>query len=144
MTTITPYLDPYLVKGTIEEQILKCAGYDDIAPIAVYLHADLAYDKEAKDALKTLKEHCSHLDDIKKLTFTDIEESGIDFGHIYNILFEMIAENYGDVAVDKYGSWGIVRSGTREELFFGDDSGFFPWYLDEETLKKRLKELEEE
>ena len=126
---------------SIEAQILGCAGFDDVAPIAVYLHADLKYEKEALDALKSLKEKCGHIPEIASLTSKQVKDGdtpSVDMAHLYNRLFEMIAEGYGTIAVDKYGAWGYIDECGNEH--WGDDSGFFPWYLDEKTLKKNLEE----
>ena len=127
-------------EDSIEAQILGCAGFDDIAPIAVYLNADLKYKNEAEKALKQLKKDCGHIPEIASLTPKDVKdgELGFDAGHVYNRLFEMIAEGYGTIAVDKYGAWGYIDECGNEH--WGDDSGFFPWYLDEETLEKDLEE----
>ena len=124
---------------SVEKQVLGCAGFNDVAPIAVYLRADLKYEKEAIQALDSLKKHCGHIPEIKSLTVEDLKEGytpGVDMGHLYNRLFEMIAESYGDIAVDKYGSWGYVDECGNE--YWGDAAGFFPWHTDEETLRKNL------
>jgi len=126
-------------EDSVEAKIIKKAAFDDIAPIAVFLHADLKYEKQAINALKRLKKYCSHIPEIANLTESQLrkgETPGIDFGHIYNRLYEMIAEDFGDIGLDKYGAWGHIDS-TRNE-HFGDDQGFFPWYMDEETLRKDL------
>lgn len=126
---------------SIEAKTLSCAGFDAVAPIAVYVHADLKYEKEAVAGLKELKKQCGHIPEIKALTPTGLKEGntpGVDFAHIYNRLYEMKAKDYGDIAVDKYGAWGHVDSQGNEH--FGDSSGFFPFYTDKETLKKDLEE----
>lgn len=125
---------------SVEAKIIKCAVFDEIAPIAVYFFADASYEKKAVKALKSLKKHCGHIPEVKEFTVSELKEGNapFDVGHVYNRLFEMIAEEYGDIAVDKYGAWGLVND-CGDELW-GDDSGFFPWYIDEETLREQLLE----
>ena len=121
--------------GTVEKAVLGCAGFD----------ADVEYEKKAVDGLKELKKQCGHIPEINALTPTGLKEGdtpGVDFAHIYNRLYEMTAESHGDIAVDKYGAWGHVDRQGKEH--FGDSSGFFPFYTDEETLKKDLKEWDED
>lgn len=130
--------------GTVEKAVLGCAGFDAVGPIAAFLYADVEYEKKAVDGLKELKKQCGHIPEINALTVTGLKEGntpGVDFAHIYNRLYEMIAESHGDIAVDKYGSWGHVDQHGNEH--FGDSSGFFPFYTDEKTLKKDLQEWDE-
>lgn len=131
-------------ENSVEAKIISKAAFDDIAPIAIFLHADLKYERQAVSALKRLKKYCSHIPEVANLTESQLREGNtpevhqIDFGHIYNRLYEMIAEDFGDIGVDKYGAWGHID--TNGEEHWGDDSGFFPWYMDEETLRKDLAE----
>jgi len=125
--------------GSVEDQILRHAGFDDIAPIAIYLHADCEYVNQMLKAFRRLKKACKDVSKIQELTLAGLREGeteGVDFGHLYNRLYEMIAEDFGDIGVDKYGAWGHEDAGG--DWHFGDDRGFFPWYLDEETLRKNL------
>lgn len=126
---------------SIEAKILGCASFDAVAPVAVYMYADSDYEKEAVDGFKKLKNDCKNISELKKITTMDVKRgklSGIDVGHIYNRLYEMIAEDYGEIAVDYYGAWGhIDRCGKGH---YGDSQSFFPFYTDEETLKKHLDE----
>lgn len=127
--------------GSVPSKVLSCAGFDAVAPIAIFIHADLKYEKEAVAGLRELKKQCGHIPEIKDLSVSDLKKGdtpGVDFAHIYNRLYEMVAESYGDIAVDKYGAWGHVDSQGGEH--WGDSSGFFPFYTDEETLKKDLEE----
>ena len=131
--------------GSVEAKVIGCAGFDAVAPIALFIHADSKFEKEAVTGLKELKKQCGHISEIKELSTSDLKKGdtpGVDFAHIYNRLYETEAEQFGDIAVDKYGAWGYVDRQGKEH--FGDSQGFFPFYLDEETLKKDFKERDEE
>ena len=95
--------------------------------------------------MKTLKKHCGHIPEVARLTSKQIKDGDtpdIDTAHIYNRLYEMIAEGFGDIAVDKYGAWGHI--GECDDEHWGDSSGFFPFYTDEETLRKDLDQWAED
>jgi hypothetical protein len=132
-------------EGSLESKILGCAGFNAVAPIAVYLHADLEYEKEALKGLRDLKKQCKHIPEVQNISTMDLKkgETGkVDIGHIYNRLYEMVAEDYGDIAVDNYGAWGHIDKCGKGH--YGDNSSFFPFYTDEETLKKDLNRYDEE
>ena len=90
-------------------------------------------------AANEIREGNALMEEIKELTVEDLKDGytpGVDMGHLYNRLYEMIAEGYGDIAVDKYGAWGYVDECGFE--YWGDAAGFFEWIMDEETLRKTL------
>jgi len=131
-------------EDSVEKKVLGCAGFDAVAPIAIFLKADLKFEDEAVKGLNELKKQCGHIPEIKELSATELKEGntpGVDFAHIYNRLYEMKAESYGTIAVDKYGAWGHIDKHGVEH--WGDSAGFFPFYLDEKTLEKDLEGWDE-
>ena len=131
--------------GSVEDQILHRAGFDDVAPIAIVLHADCKFVRHMSKALQQLKKHCKDVPEVQAVTVAMIKDGrtgDVDFGHLYNRLYEMIAEEFGDIGVDKYGAWG--HEDCNGDWHWGDDSGFFPWYLDEESLRRDLVEWNQE
>ena len=129
-------------EDSVEAKIIAKAAFDDIAPIAIFLKADCKYKKQARAALKRLKKAFIDLPEVQELSanrlIADGDTGNVDFGHIYNRLYEMIAKEYGEIGVDRYGAWGHID--TNGDEHWGDDYGFFPWYMDKETLRKDLEE----
>ena len=123
----------------LEIDIVKSASFDNIAPIVIYLYADLKYEKEAVNALKKLKNQCK-IDEVQKFLVKDLKKGNvpdIDFSYVYNQLFKSILKEYSfETYIDEYGAYGwIDNNGDKHS---GDSSGYYPFYMDEETLRKNL------
>jgi hypothetical protein len=128
--------------GSVEAKVIGCAGFDAVAPIALFIHADSKFEKEAIASLKELKKQCGHIPEINELSTMELKKGdtpGVDFAHIYNRQYEQIATGFGNaIAVDTYGAWGNID--LQANGHWGDSQGFFPFYMDEETLKKDIEE----
>lgn len=112
--------------------------FNAVAPIVIYIHADLKYKKEALAGAKWLKRN------IQKYKDSDIAEfmNGQSDGYLeddYNDLFEQIVFSQRDWTpfVDQYGAKGF-RDEDGNEVFSGDDSGYYPWYMTAESILGRL------
>lgn len=126
----------------IQKQILSCSSFDDIAPPAIYLYADLKYKNQTRTALNRLKKKCSQVSEVKSLKVSDVingnDELGLD--GLYNEKFEEILEDYNfKTEIDSYGAKCFRDAEGNRHC--GDSSGFYPFYLDEKTLREYLEEL---
>ncbi|MBE3140605.1 MAG: hypothetical protein IMZ53_08480 [Thermoplasmata archaeon] len=134
---------PELIK--MQDKILSCARFDDIAPVAVYLHADLKFKKEAQRSIAGLKRRCKDIPQVQELKAKDVIDGNDDIGfdRLYNKAFEEILTRYHletETYTDKYGAYCYRDKNGHSHC--GDDSCFYPWYLDEETLKKQIESFE--
>lgn len=124
--------------------------FDLVAPIHIYHHADIALAKRADRALEKLKHYKNDElvkeyfgQDIKTLDTPHIDMVDPEvFWRVYDQLFITIVQAdfpYFEVSYDKYGARCFQYNGVK--YLTGDDAGCFPFYLDSETLQKRLNEL---
>lgn len=134
-------------KKRVTDQVMGCSAFDDIAPITVFLYADLAYDKQARKALKSLKEHCSNVPEVMEIDEKQLTSKagvGTDtldkvwWDEVYNAKFEEILGAYPveRTYIDRWGAKAYVDAKGNHHS--GDDAGFYPFYTDEETLRKDL------
>ncbi len=107
----------YCLKG-IEKTVYEKATFDEIAPIAIYLYADVLYEKAARKALAGLKRRIKELRGVK---LKEIYRT-VDIGVIYNAMFEDIVHGEGlKTYCNEYGSLGFYK-------FWGDNVGHYPYY----------------
>lgn len=117
--------------------------FNAVAPIFIYHKADLCYKKEARAGLKWLKankEQVKIFFDTNDLNPRSIDKLSVDvFWEAYNTLFKKIVSQETDAEpeVDRWGAYGY-RLPTSS--FFGDDYGCFPFYMDAESLRQRVRE----
>jgi len=115
----------------LERCINKELSFDDIASVAICLYADLKYCPQAKKALKKAKQKCP-----TELSTEELE-TAIGWDGLYNERVEELATQYGyKTWVDR---WGAYCWTDNLGDHCGDQSGFYPLYLREETLKKDLE-----
>lgn len=130
------YDDPVITKA--ESCASTDLSFDDIAAIAVYLYADVEYEKEAEKSLQKFISVCSGSNEKLNEMDKDEMETGIGWDGLYNDKFRDILEEYGlKSEIDKYGSFGWR---DEEGAHFGDSSGFFPFYLHEKSLRESIQE----
>lgn len=121
--------------------------FDIVAPIAIYLFADLLFKSKAQKALSKMLKTYS-FDSIKDLvvspdvkSVTDLQGNN-DWKRVYNDLFFNIASHAigggASKGVDKWGAFFIKKDG--EQYFVGDDSGMFAWYEDSKGIKEGAKD----
>ena len=120
---------------------LSCGRFDDVAPIAIYLGADLQYEAEAKTGLSKLKQSCRHIPQLLEVTpkmLANGEEGDVDFRAAYNNMFRKIVEEDYELEthVDSYGAYCYKDKNGSDHC--GDDRGMFPWYLHEKELRKSI------
>jgi len=129
-----------MIGETIEKKVARCAEFDDIAPIAVYLQADLKYSKQTRKSLSSLKKHCKELEPVQNLQFKDLEDCPISFWDVYNLKFREILDEYGlDTSVDKWGALCYIdKQGVKH---CGDGHSEFPWYMGEESLREDIEDF---
>lgn len=130
--------------------------FDLVAPIHIYFHADLMYEREAKKAFRELKKK-RELDFVKEyfdsFTEEDLEERGLNTVHannfwsIYCRLFEeIVQESFPTFKpyFDSYGAKCFRDDATNEQHLIGDGYNHYPYYLQSEALKERLYDLGKE
>ena len=120
-------------------------GFDDVAMVAIYNHADVMFEKDAKRTVRKLKMSCERPARRNNIACQEIQEmdvddllNDIDWIGIYNQLFSDVLEEEGyDVWVDTYGAYGWIDE--NDEAIFGDGSSEFPFYTDDKYLLERLR-----
>jgi hypothetical protein len=126
----------------MQDKILVCARFDDVAPPAIYLYADLKYRDQTKKSIAGLKRRCKDITQVQELKAKDVLDGVDDLGFdgLYNKAFEGIISEYSfETYIDKYGAYCYRDKNGHSHC--GDDSGFYPFYLDEETLRKDITNL---
>lgn len=124
----------------MQKQILSCASFNDIAPVAIYLYADVQLKIGATAALKRLKQKCSSVPEVREMDAKDIIDGRdvLGFDGLYNEKFEEILGEHGlRTWIDKWGA--KCYEDARGVKHCGDDSGFYPWVTNETTLKEKIK-----
>lgn len=129
----------------MQDKILSCARFDDIAPPAIYLYAELKYKEQTRKGIAGLKRRCKDIPQVQELKAKDVIDGSDDLGFdgLYNKAFEGVLSDYGletETYVDKYGAYCYRDKMGHSHC--GDSSGFYPFYLDEETLRKDIENLE--
>jgi len=114
----------------LEECARDNLSFEEVAPVAITLYADLEYEKEAKPTLRKVARVC-------RVTQQQAEDD-IGWDGLYNEKFEEILEEYPvSTFIDQ---WGARCWRTPRERVCGDSSGFYPWYLTEKRLRQRIEE----
>jgi hypothetical protein len=129
----------------MQDKILSCARFDDIAPVSIYIYTDSKYKDQARKSLTGLKRRCKGIPDVQDMKIKDVMDGDdvLGFDRLYNKAFEGVLSEYGletETYVDKYGAYCYRDKNGHSHC--GDDSGFYPWYLDEKTLRKDIESLE--
>lgn len=129
----------------MQDRILACSRFDDIAPVSIYLYTDSKYGEQARKSLTNLKRRCKEIKEVQEMKIKDVidGDDSLGFDRLYNKSFEDILASYGletETYVDKYGAYCYRDKNGHSHC--GDNSGFYPWYLDEDTLKKYIESLE--
>lgn len=114
----------------LERCIDEKLSFNDIATVTVCLYADLKYCPKAEKVLEKAKKKCP-----TELSKSDIERE-VGWDGLYNQRMREILAEYGyKTWVDKWGAYCWTDSLGNH---CGDSSGFFPFYLHEEVLRKDL------
>jgi hypothetical protein len=122
----------------------KCAeetlSFDDKAAIAIYLYADVALKPQAMKAIEKFRQVCSLQFPELRTVDVDTLETQIGWDGLYNSQVREITEQeFGfPTFVDRYGAYCWIDK--KGEKVCGDQSGFFPLYVNEKLLRKRLQE----
>ena len=134
-----PTPPPTLNWNQVEKEIRRHAKFDDIAAIAVYLHADVAREKgamsAAKNIINTLKRSTS-LQGLASLTVETLIDK-LDWADLYNDTIKGILE-YRNLkwGVDNWGA--LYYRDVNGQMHEGDQSGFFPLFLSEAELMRSI------
>lgn len=125
----------YRIESKLELEADDNLSFDDIAVCAITMEADLMFEPKCREALKKFQEKSS----LAKEKSIEALMELVDWRGVYNqqvldILDEMAIDSYED----KGGAYGWID--PEGNYHFGDNVGAYPWYADEETLKKHLEE----
>lgn len=112
--------------------------FDDIAVATLCLYTDLEFCEKAKNTCAKMQVRCGgRFPNIRRMT-CDALEGEVGFDGLYNKRVEEMVDEFGYTKfVDRWGAKCWVDS---KGSHCGDDSGFYPWYADEEKLRKDLEE----
>lgn len=152
VSTLQGYLER--LDGEIGESGLKPADFDDVAPIAIVLFADLKYQSEARAAISRLQEKAhpvlKTLDvgigdkpslALKKITRSP-DRHAVMLLYKYGLcqkIASLLDSSNVTVERDDCGSLGIAVDG--ESAFTGDNNDAFAWYMDSASVSKRCHML---
>ena len=130
--------------------------FDLVAPIHIYFHADIMYEKEARKAFQSLRK--KREEEMVKAYFSEYlpgcfldnklsSAGGNPFWSVYCKLFEeMVKESFPTFKpyFDSYGAKCFRDDVTNEKHLIGDGYNHYPYYLQSEALRERLYDLGKE
>ena len=136
--------------------------FDLVAPIAIYHGADLLYETQAMTAVDDLRKLArkgesalseavrtwgfKETEAMLEYRFTTHPDGLPNILDVYADLFRDICEDElpeAEWSRDRWGAWQLKDS-AGNQVFSGDGSGKYPWYVDEQTLRDRLQEHDNE
>jgi len=115
-------------------------SFDDKAAVAIYLYADVKFKPNAAEALERFRKICSVLHPELKTVSAEKLEREIGWDGLYNDeVRDLAIDGFGfRTFVDRFGAFCWVDDFGNNVC--GDQSGFFPFYADERSLRERMME----
>ena len=119
------------------DDLTKCAmkalTFDDVAIVNACHNADVNLCSRIRPSLRKANMYCRDTMGVRGISQMEDE---IDWSGLYNTLVGEIIEQYDlDTYVDE---WGAYCWEDAEGVHCGDSSGFYPFYLMEDSLRDDL------
>lgn len=123
---------------TLDTCVDRALSFNKIAEVAIYLYADVVHAKRARPILCEARDKCQRSSPALKGRLCEVMENLVGWDGLYNSRVEKILGEFDfRTWVDH---WGALCWTDANGNHCGDQSGFYPFWDNEEAFRQRLEE----